>query len=79
MFKCIVFHNTCMPENSHREKQMTLMLLQESIWQLEDKINIILESIADHEAELIRLKRFTNLGLERLGRVESQKLKNKNE
>lgn len=36
---------------------MSLMLLQESLWKIEDKLNVIVECIADHEAELIRVKR----------------------
>jgi len=52
--------------------KMKIMLLQESFWKVEDKMNIILESIADQEADVIRLKRLTSLLQERLGRVETQ-------
>lgn len=52
-------------------KRMSLMLLQESIWKIEDKINIILEGIADHEAELIRIRNSMNLLLQRLDISES--------
>ncbi len=61
---------------SNNDRKINLMLLKESLWKVEDKLNVILESIADHEAELIRLKRLTDLGLERLGKVETQLGKN---
>ncbi len=48
------------------------MLLKESLWKVEDRLNVILESIADHEAELLRLKRLSNLSLERFGKIESR-------
>ncbi len=48
------------------------MLLKESLWKVEDRLNVILESIADHEAELLRLKRLSNLSLERIGKIESR-------
>ena len=47
------------------------MFLKETLWKVEDKLNVILESIADHEAEQIRQKRLTNLMLERLGKLEA--------
>ena len=46
--------------------QLSLHLLQESIWGIEDKINVFVESIADHEAELIRLKRLNQSILENM-------------
>jgi len=52
---------------------MDKMLIRESIWQIEDKVNIIQESIADHEAELIRLKRLTALAKERIDKIDAQK------
>ncbi len=61
---------------SNNEPKLNLMLLKESLWKVEDKLNVILESIADHEAELIRLKRRTNLSLERIGKVETRLGKN---
>lgn len=51
-------------------KKISLMLLQESLWNIEDKINIFIESIADHEAEIIRLKRFNKIFSERLKVLE---------
>ena len=57
----------------HNSKKISLMLLQESLWNIEDKINIFLESIADHEAEIIRLKRFNQLFSERLSKLESNR------
>ncbi len=50
--------------------KINLMLLKESLWKVEDRLNVILESIADHEAELLRLKRLSNLSLERIGKIE---------
>lgn len=51
---------------------MAIMLLKESLWKVEDRLNIILESIADHEAEIIRLKQHSRLSSERLGKIEAK-------
>ena len=42
------------PENN---RKITNMLLRESLWKIEDRLTVLVESIADHEAELIRLRR----------------------
>ena len=49
---------------------MELELLKERIWNIEDKLNVIMESTADHEAELIRLRRMNTIFLKRLIRLE---------
>ena len=61
-----------MVERTNKDRKLSLMLLRESLWQIEDKVNIILESIADHEAELIRHKRTLDSLSERLIRHESR-------
>jgi len=60
-----------MAENMNDKRRISLMLVQESLWKVEDKLNVILESVADHEAELIRLRRLVNLISERIGALES--------
>lgn len=62
-----------MPERTSNKRRLTLLLLQESLWKIEDKMNIFLESIADHEAELIRLRRLVGLVLQRLEAMESRR------
>ena len=54
------------------------MLLQESIWKIEDKLNVLLESAADHEAELIRVRNSMNLLLQRLDVSEAHLNRNTN-
>ena len=54
---------------------MELKLLKEAIWNIEDKLNVILEAITEHDAELIRLRQLTNLCLKRLVRLETQRKK----
>ena len=61
-----------MAEDPEEKQQITLMLLQESIWQLEEKLNVIFESIADQEADVIRLKRLSNLVSDRLTKLEAR-------
>jgi len=46
--------------------------LQESLWKIEDRINVILESLADHEADIIRIKRLNPQILQRLDVLETQ-------
>ena len=60
-----------MAEKSNNKRRLSLLLLQESLWKIEDKMNIFLESIADHEAELIRLRRSVNLALQKLRSLEN--------
>ena len=62
-----------MVERANKDRKLSLMLLRESLWQVEDKVNIILESVADHEAELIRNKRTIDSISERLNRLESRR------
>ncbi len=38
-------------------RKISNMLLRESLWKIEDRLTVLVESIADHEAELIRLRR----------------------
>ena len=41
----------------HQKKnKLTLQLLEEKIWKVEDKVDVLIEHLADHEAELINLK-----------------------
>ena len=54
-------------------KNMELKLLKEAIWNIEDKLNVILEAITEHDAELIRLRQLTNLCLKRLACLETQR------
>lgn len=41
---------------NNKKRKLSLLLLQESVWGIEDKLKIMVESIAYHEAEIIRLK-----------------------
>lgn len=54
------------------DKDMEIRLLREAIWNIEDTLNILSQSNADHEAELIRLTRMANLYSLRLSRVEKR-------
>jgi len=59
-------------EKLNNKHKMTLMLLQESLWKIEDRINVILESLADHEADIIRIKRLNPQISHRLDVLETQ-------
>lgn len=56
---------------------LELKLLKEAIWNIEDKINVFMESLADHEAEIIRLNRLSKLCFKRLQLFENLKRDNK--
>ena len=60
-----------MPKSSDNQPRMTLLLLREAIWQVEDRVNVILESVADQEADLLRLKRLSDLHAKRLESLEA--------
>ncbi|MEZ5357202.1 MAG: hypothetical protein R3F48_13535 [Candidatus Zixiibacteriota bacterium] len=61
-----------MDNNSCEKGKMAIMLLKEAIWKVEDRLNVILESIADHEAEIIRLRQHSHLSSERLTKIETR-------
>lgn len=64
-----------MPNESDNQKRIDMMLIRESVWKIEDRLNVISESIVDQEADLIRLKRLVDLALERLGKLEAARTK----
>ena len=53
-----------------KKNDLSLLLLQESLWGVEDKIKVISETIADHEAELIRLRNLNQVAIDRLNALE---------
>ncbi len=65
-------------KNNKPNDKITLLLLQESLWGIEDKLNVIVESIADHDADIIRLKALQQLTAERLSNLESLRYSNNN-
>lgn len=46
-----------MVDKAKSSKNLSLLLLQESLWKIEDKLNVFVEGLADHEADIIRLRR----------------------
>lgn len=46
-----------MAERTYNDIEMNFKLLREALWNLEDKLTTIMESIADQEADIVRLKR----------------------
>lgn len=61
-----------MSNGTNEKKRIALMVLQESLWKVEDKLIQMIENLADHEAELIRLRRLITLTTERLHTLESR-------
>lgn len=61
-----------MSNEANGKKRINFMLLQESLWKVEDKLSLMLESLADHEAELIRLRRLITQATQRLQTLESR-------
>ena len=61
-----------MSNGTREKKRIALMVLQESLWKVEDKLIQMIENLADHEAELIRLRRLITLTTERLHTLESR-------
>ena len=60
-----------MPKSTDSQPKLTLLLLREAIWQIEDRVNVLVESVADQEAEVLRLKRLNELHTKRLESLES--------
>ncbi len=48
-----------MANSPSSEPKTQILLLKELVWKIDDKLKVILETQADHEAEIIRLKRKT--------------------
>ena len=62
-----------MVEKNNKHK-LSLMLLREALWEVQDKIKTIIETQADHEADLIRLRNATKIILNQLKNIQlSQK------
>jgi hypothetical protein len=56
----------CMAQHTDDDK-IHLLLLQESMWQIEDKIDTSLEEIAKHQAALRQIKNMTESLMHKLG------------
>ncbi|RKX31251.1 MAG: hypothetical protein DRP46_03765 [Candidatus Zixiibacteriota bacterium] len=61
-----------MVQTKNSNQKINLKLLQEALWNIEDKMKSYMESIADHEAELIRLKRQFNIIRQRITNLETK-------
>ncbi len=48
-----------MSNNTSSEPKTQFLLLKELVWKIDDKLKVIIETQADHEAEIIRLNRKT--------------------
>jgi len=72
MFKFSGLIDVNMAEEANDKRGIGVMLLQESVWKLEDKLSLVMESLADHEADLIRLRRLITLAAQRLHTLESR-------
>lgn len=72
MFKFSNCIDIYMSNGTSEKKRMALMVLQESLWKVEDKQIQMIENLADHEAELIRLRRLITQTSERLQTLESR-------
>ena len=72
MFKFSNCIDIYMSNGTREKKRIALMVLQESLWKVEDKLIQMIENLADHEAELIRLRRLITLTTERLQTLESR-------
>lgn len=56
------------------KQKLDTILLREILWRIEDNIKVILESMADHEAELIRLRRLVDRLLHRFDTLNTQEV-----
>jgi len=61
-----------MVKTNNNGQKIDLRLLQEALWNIEDKMKSYMESIADHEAELIRLRRQFNIIRQRITNLEAK-------
>lgn len=48
-----------MANSPSSEPKTQILLLKELVWKIDDKLKVIIETQADHEAEIIRLNRKT--------------------
>ena len=45
-----------MVEND-KSRKLSMLLLQESLWGIEEKLNVIMDTLTEHEVELMKVKR----------------------
>ena len=62
-----------MADPSNNCKRINSMLLKESVWQLEDRMNVFVETLADLEAGLIRLRGTVTALEQRFARLEKSR------
>lgn len=62
-----------MADPSNNCEKLNSMLLKESLWRVEDKLNVLDQSVADVEAGLIRLRGTVNAFEQRLLRIEQNR------
>ena len=77
MFKFSDCIDIYMSNGTNDKKRIASMVLQESLWKVEDKLIQMIENLADHEAELIRLRRLITLTSERLHTLETRSTSSK--
>ena len=56
-----------MVDKTDNNQKIQLLLLQESMWQIEDKIDRSLDEIAKHQAALLLIKSMTESIMHKLG------------
>ena len=61
-----------MAAKDNTKNNINLMLVREEIWRLEDQVGIFLESVTEHEAELLRMRRHITLLQQRIDNLESR-------
>jgi len=66
-----------MVEKNDKKRKMIILLIQESIWKIEDKLNVIVKSLATHRAELIRHERLIRKILKHLDKLNGKSKKTK--
>ena len=61
-----------MGEKDCKEEHISLMLLREDVWKVDDRVNILVETIADHEAELLRQKQMIDTLSNNINRITAR-------
>lgn len=61
------------PEPTEEDQEIQFKLFRETLWNLDDKVSVMRETLAEQAVEIIRLRQLTDLLLEKLDRVKLNK------
>ena len=61
------------PEPTEEDHEIQFKLFRETLWNLDDKVSVMRETLVEQAVEIVRLRQLTDLLLEKLDRANLNK------